>query len=239
MDKLEQGDRYEEQDIEETGEYESSVDPQKSKTIKMIMAGVIGLLVVGVIVGALIKTNNIKTEEDIPEVEESSISLFSYTGEEVEALRSYGYTGGEIEINEVDCIPAEELINKAKQAINSRLLEQYTELRDNTKIAGSEEYMRLLDDTWLAGPIREVKTASSGVVIPEVKRENVNYKKIAPHGNQLFIKLTLDNGTFLFMVVSPKRYQELPESGNMIITYTEEDWQDETFITSVKEIPLE
>ncbi len=52
---------------------------------------------------------------------------------------------------------------------------------------------------------------------------NVDYIKLPAKGHQLFIKFFLENGDAVFMTVTPERYLELKESGNIVVrvSYTQ------------------
>jgi len=137
---------------------------------------------------------------------------FQYTVEELAELRVNGYTAEEVENYEALEIPAESLIMDAELKRKELYESELAPYLD----AASDEYKELAADTWVGQTELQL---SEDVAAYRFHMEvwNVDYKKLPPRGNQLFLKLTLDDGRVLFMVVTPEQYLRFSESGNIVV----------------------
>lgn len=168
---------------------------------------------------------------------------FHYTPEEADALRAVGYTSHEIEEFE----KAEEkdtaaLIKVQEKAIRQKLTEEYQNMIKALQNATGDESQEFLRTTWYGYPVQQLKEdvkdeLGMGETPQKVNRtENVDYAKIKLHGNQAWLRITLDNEDVVFMPVSPTRYVALEkESGNIVITYTETTYLDGRFYENIEE----
>lgn len=155
---------------------------------------------------------------------------FSYTAEEIESLRAWGYTGGEIEQSELDMIPAEELISDSKAA--------QEKAREELNNPESDAYKALMNTTWLGQELRPVPTYVEGMDLDfyyDVVTYNADYEKVEPRGTNLMLKVELKNGDYHFMECSLLRYLQLPEKGNIVITYRTITYNDYTIIFDMQE----
>ena len=166
------------------------------------------------------------------EVEQDISSVSSYTDKELRALRKWGYTASEISIAERDGLSAKDLVESAKEDREEAQKEALAAVSDTA----SDEYKNLLDKTWLGGEELDVSAFTSDLIyMPNERVENVDYVKCEPHNQQCFIKLMLDNGVPAFMYISPDRYNELPDSGNMVVNIQTVTANDVEVITSITE----
>lgn len=174
--------------------------------------------------------------------EETDEDAVPITDEDVKELRSYGYTGDEIEQAKIDGVSASYMIKEAKKSMDERLKEEYTEIRDSMLDSGSEDYKNLIELTWLNGENVEVKPEQGGDEKSYSKystRENVRYVKVPAHGNQLFIQLTLKDRDPIYFNVSPQKYWKLDQEGNMVISYTVYEFGGKEYITTIKEVSID
>ena len=207
------------EDDSDSRSLDERVTKQKSAKLnpKILIAAITGaalLLVVCSVGGLSMKKAKEEeaarhAEELLQEEEEQS---FSYTAEEKEALRLVGYTGDEIETFEFEQKDAQSIVDEAEEARQEKYEEEVKPFFDGA----SEEFKELYDDTWYGQKEIQVDEDTSSYGYYN-KNLNVDYEKLPPRGHQLFIKLYLRNGDAVFMTVTPERYLELPDSGNMVV----------------------
>ena len=155
--------------------------------------------------------------------------VFTYTTEELASLRAWGYTGSEIEQYQLDEVPASELIEA------SRLAQE--EARATLSNPESAEYLALLNQTWLG----EKATQAPNFIVNQTQYSsttvtlNADYDKVPVHGTNLFIKVTLADGTHHWMECSPFRYGSLADSGNIVVTYDLIVFDGVQYITNMRE----
>lgn len=158
--------------------------------------------------------------------------VFSYTDEERANLRAWGYTGTEIEENESNSVPAEDLIEQSRQA--------QEEARATLSNPESPEYQALLNNTWLGQDSITLPQYEEGVTEAQLNYEtvtlNADYEKIPAHGHNLFLKVYLDGTNYAFMECPLLRYIQLPDAGNIVVQYTQIKVGDETIISNMSEV---
>lgn len=157
----------------------------------------------------------------------------TYSKKEVEALRLWGYTADEIEISSRDGISAKTLVNQAK--FDRELAQK--EALDAVRDTASPEYQELLNKTWLGGTPINMDAIDPNVIYNNTSEtQNVDFEKCGAQGTQLFLKLYLDDSTTAFMTVTPNRWKELGDSGNIVVKVTWREAGDVRIITEVKEV---
>lgn len=162
----------------------------------------------------------------------SGVTLFSYTPEEVEALRAAGYTGDEIEQNQTQEVPAATLIQQAEDAHNA-----WVESLSNPD---SPEYQELISTTTLGQPALNIPT---GLTEDEINAgltsmtdtDNLDYDKVPARGSNLYLRIHMPDGSYHFMNCPFARYCSMPDSGNIVVTYTVITYQDCSVITNMVE----
>lgn len=227
----------------------STNNSNKTKLIAIIGAGAL-LVILLIIIVISISVSSSKKKAEEPPTEEELIAqgymynqegelvppsefnkpTFSYTEEEKVQLRQYGYTGNDIETNELAEIPAQQLIDqviKDREALEAQFASK-----------ASPAYQELLQQTWLGGESLKAPTDPTLIQGTTVNRANVDYVKIPPHGNQLFIRLNMPDGKRSFMCVSPVTYAQLNDSGNIVVDYTVVTFPDAEYITEITEVTL-
>lgn len=179
-----------------------------------------------------LESNDTSETEPATEQQDVSTSGSSYTDKELRALRKWGYTASEISIAERDGLSARDLVASAKEDREAAQKEALAAVSDTA----SDEYKNLLDKTWLGGEELDVSGFTSDLIyMPSERVENVDYVKCEPHNQQCFIKLILDNGIPAFMYITPDRYNELPDTGNMVVDIQTVTAGDVEVITSISE----
>lgn len=174
-----------------------------------------------------------ETQAEQPVVQQSSVS---YSKKEVEALRLWGYTADEIEISSRDGIPAKTLVDQAK--FDRQLAQK--EALDTVRDTASPEYQELLNKTWLGGAPLNLDAVDPNVIYNNTSRKmNVDYEKCGAQGSQLFLKLYLDDGTAAFMTVTPNRWKELNDSGNIVVEVTWREAGELRIVTDVHEVRVD
>lgn len=175
-------------------------------------------------------------EEDGETQAEQQQSSVSYSKKEVEALRLWGYTADEIEISSRDGIPAKTLVDQAK--FDRQLAQK--EALDAVRDTASPEYQELLNKTWLGGAPLNLDAVDPNVIYNNTSRKmNVDYEKCGAQGSQLFLKLYLDDGTAAFMTVTPNRWKELNDSGNIVVEVTWREAGELRIVTDVHEVRVD
>lgn len=172
------------------------------------------------------------SEDDLDDFFNSFTPVFSYTDEEKRALRSWGYTGTDIENAAMAETTAQQLIDQAKA--------DQEEARAQLSNPESPEFRALLEQTWLGEPIKEVPAYVENVT--PFSRDNVtinaDYERMPVHGTNLFLKVELEDGTHHFMEVSPFRYSTLNDSGNIVVTYELITIDGYTYINNMREVEV-
>lgn len=236
---LEQGDSYNESKTSEI--LDKIPDSLKSKKVILIICGVVILLALAGIVFQIVSGGESGSKDKFSKYEDNSEQVeqsFKYSSEQRKALRAYGFSGDEIDEHEKAQDDPEALIAQATEDIKNEKRKVYKELQQEMLDSASPEYKALIEDTWLAGEAHEVKMPAGGIFDTIEKTENIRYKKLESHGNQCFIKITLDDGATVFMALHPDRYLSLKDEGNMVITYKKVVYGDTYYVLDIKEKPI-
>ena len=248
--QFKQTDNYTGQDGEEIEEQEYMEGGEKKpipvKTFLFVGIGV--AILIGIAVGASFFVNRGNKEPADPDpgfgdesgdVQMGGLDLdsmfeeippFAYTPEEIEQLRAWGYVASEIEENEIMEVPASELIKASKDA--------QEKAREELNNPESDAYKALMNQTWLGQDIHEPPA-----YYPEMQMDlyytsqtlNADYEKVDPHGTNLFLKVYLPNGDYHFMECPLARYVQLPDSGNIVVTYQLITLDNYSIIADMKE----
>lgn len=237
---LEQGDSYNESKMGEV--LDKIPDSLKSKKAILIICGVVILLAVAGIVVQIVSSGGSTSKDTFSKYEDNTEQqveqTFKYSSEQRQALRAYGFSGEEIDEHEKSQDDPDALIDKVTEDIKTEKRKVYKELQKEMLDSASPEYKALIEDTWLAGEAHEVKMPEGGIFDTIEKTENIRYKKLESHGNQCFIKITLEDGATTFMTVHPDKYITLKDEGNMVITYKKVVYGDTYYVLDIKEKPI-
>lgn len=246
---MNQGSTYEEDQVEVMGG-ESRKFSLPSKKLLIVGGGIFALLLSIVIGFTLLSGGDGRADSGSGfEVEDTgdgfgviddydSLFEFFYNEDDVSRLRAAGYTGYEIEQFEMSQASVAYLVEEAEEARKELLMETYQELQKELLDANSPEYKELISNTWLQGEAKSVQSEDIYTYDTISKKENVDYIKLPARGSQLFVKITMPDGTVLFHAIHPSRWQTLREEGNMIISYDEVTYGGERFIIDITEVQL-
>lgn len=176
--------------------------------------------------------------EDSPttDVQDTSTADEYSNTEDIE-LRKRGYTADEIEFSREHGIPYDDMIAQADADIENQQRQVLASLSDE----GSEAYQTLLNMTWLQGADLSITDATYDEfgnlsVYEETKTMNIDYTKVPAKGTQLFLKCNLLDYGVAFMTVSPDRWLQLADSGNILVNVTFEHWNDIIVVKDIYEL---
>lgn len=239
--KLAQGDTYNSESKGASSVDNEVVNVKEKKSIdkKIVLmgAGVLALVIFGA--GLVYHFNNKSSvdTESVAEYDSGSLSDeapswddngfeedfgFKYSDEQLEELRAAGYTGSEIEEYQKSSSDFDTLIAQAKEARLKWANETIAPVLDGK----SEAYKKLEASTWLGLKDRTSdlkKFKADGMYTQYDAIKNFDYEKVEPTGVQLFLKVYIDgtkHKNFMFINVTPSRYKQLKQKGNIIIKYT-------------------
>lgn len=168
---------------------------------------------------ATASTDDIFSDEGVEYVDPLP-EIFAYTADETDQLRAAGYTGDEIENYQTLQMPFDDLILQA-EAEQAAFAAEYTAALYDT---ASPEYLHSISQTWLTMDQRSDMQNWDGTIAAYYQEEeNLDYEKIDVYGNQLFIKVFLDDNAhedWFFLNVTPEEWLQLEDSGNVVVDYT-------------------
>lgn len=168
-----------------------------------------------------------------PETGQPIMPEFKYTDGEKEQLRIAGFTGDEIESFEQQMLEPIPIVEEAA-AEREEWAEQFVAPYFDT---ASEEWKSVINTTWYG--LEEVVSYDTESINYQnyTYSLNADYEKIKAYGHQLLIKIYLNSsGDYAFMITTPQRYAELPDSGNMVVSITYIQTGDgHKFITDIVE----
>lgn len=177
------------------------------------------------------------TDLPVPmDVDPQNTGNISYNDKTVAALRKWGYTLNEMEIASRDGLSADTLVEAAKEARKQATWETMQSLMDST----SEDYQHLCATTWLGLPPIDVSGFNTETIyLADQYTVNVDFEKIESRGTQLWLKCYLKDGNVVFLQVTPQRYNQLPDSGNIVISYSVIHEGDTYIVTEAREVEVE
>lgn len=227
---------------EDEDEYDEDIleddeEPEKSKfNIKFVLI-VGGICLVVVILIAMMAAGSKKNKVEEPPAEEIPIDfnpiikeepvveeptvMANYTAEQMNTLRSIGITSDELDAYMQNNVPYEYIYNTMMEQYWGWHLMNELPTYDMT----SDEYKAIIDQTWMALPERhdlEEWTAEYTAYSYDVEA-NLDYEKVTPYGNQLFLKIYLDDNThdsWFFLNIKPEEWNQLGPKGNVVVNYT-------------------
>jgi heme/copper-type cytochrome/quinol oxidase subunit 2 len=221
--------------IEEEEEEEYGTE-SKGKLGKIIIAIIVVLVLV--VVGLFIFAGAGKKEEEVvieePPVEEAVMlepvveevvieeTIFSttYDMEQVQNLLAAGATPDQVsewQKNGVD-------YNYVYFTMMDRYYGwQLTNTLPTYDVA-SDAYKDVIGQTWMSLPKRTdiIEWTEDMLAYEHQVRQNLDYEKVEPYGNQLFLKVYLDASThdsWFFLNITPNEWNLLDDTGNVVVDY--------------------
>ena len=159
-----------------------------------------------------------------------------YSADEVEQLRSVGYTGDEIESSSEMGIDYYTLYDTA---YNDKAQKEADIIKEQGR-RGSAAYREITRNTFLVNkPANYDWNKVNDFPDTYAHKEVVDYTKLPARGRQLFIQAKLTKGPYVFFMVEPYRYSQLPDSGNIVIEIKEVKVGKQKVIVDVQEVPQE
>lgn len=245
--KLFQGKTYEPEvtdESEETPKVVSAEDKPEKLPHKRIIFGIVGVLVAVLIAISIFSIVGKKAAkkpdpEDITVGDSDYWSQYdepsTYTEDEKTLLRSWGYTGDEIESNEKSKTHVDDLVAEAKK--------EQEAARATLSNPQSPEYQKLLNETWLGQDAINLPAYKKDVTESELSyvthTYNADYTKVPPHGHNLFLKVYLPDGSYAFMECAITRFMQLKDVGNIVVSYTEITFGKTSIIEDMKEVAVD
>lgn len=144
--------------------------------------------------------------------------VFSYTADQKERLRTAGYTGSEIEGFELTQSDVDQLVKQAEDMRAVWAQEVVAPLFDTA----SDEYKATINNTWYSLPQRTDMYDFSQIASYYSQTKNLDYEKVPVYGEQLFIKIFLDDDAheeYVFVCVTPDQWLLLHDAGNVVVSY--------------------
>ena len=160
-------------------------------------------------------------EEPEDTLQPSNWGALIYTDDEIINLRNAGLTQDAITRFQNDGVPYD--------YVYFTYLEQYYAWQLNNQLpildTASPEFEDIIDDTWLT---LEKRTDTYGwtskyIASTYEEKQNFDYEKVEPYGNQLFLKIYLDamdHDSFFLLNISPDDWNKLDDKGNVVVSYT-------------------
>lgn len=260
MERKEQGSSYDEKPFEISDEtplqsgFSDIVDEEKQPTsafplsvkkvfiLAVCAVAAIALVVAFIYFKPVLFPENVQEEslieDDLPwgDFEEELPLPFTYSELEADQLRAVGYTSREIEEFELQEIyDIQPLLDKQIEARKESFLNMYRAFLREALESGNEQYNYVLANTYLGLPPQEF-------IEEDDKRDYVTYTELVDYwkmplqGWQPTVKVRLANEAVIYMHITPSRYEELKDSGNMHIRYDYIYYKGVKCVTNVTEI---
>lgn len=133
-------------------------------------------------------------------------------------LKSYGYTGDEIELAQSLGLSVEQLVSAAQAKRDEVTAESLERMSDHA----SKEFQLMYDYSQYSMPHYKYYPiddyADTWVLKEGSFMVNSDYEKCPTYGYQLQLKVKVANNTYAYMPVTPQRWKELDDEGNMVVT---------------------
>lgn len=245
-----QGAEYKDSTEIEEAIQEDDTSKKKSWKVYVTLAG-FGAVIVLVLIGLIVAKVRGDDTKDPPPSDSNSPGIvvgddaywdqfeepgttFSYTDEEKQQLRAWGYTGDEIEEHESNETSVDELVAASRQ--------EQEEARATLSNPESPEYQALLNNTWLGQQALTIpqyeEGVSEGIIYYDTYTLNADYEKVPAHGHNLLLKVYLEDGSYAFMECPLLRYMQLPDSGNIVVSYQTATIDGATIVSNMKEVTV-
>lgn len=132
-------------------------------------------------------------------------------------LKSYGYTGDEIEMAQSLGLSVEQLVSAAQSKRDEVTAESLERMSDHA----SKEFQMMYNYSQYSMPhftyYNIPKDAEKWVLKDGYFIVNADYEKCPTYGYQLQLKVKIANGTFVYMTVDPYHWEELADEGNIVV----------------------
>lgn len=157
--------------------------------------------------------------------------------EDMILLRKMGYTGDEIEYCLANGFSVEALVEAAQALYDEEAAAALERMSDHA----SEEFRYIIDRTYFSQPgfVFEPQLAlptEEANFYPGSFTVNADYTKCPTYGNQLQLKCKVADDCYVWYVIEPKRWEELPDAGNIVLHCNYSVYGSVAYITEVYEV---
>lgn len=217
-------------DEEEEEEYGTEA---RSKKLPIIIGGIALLLVLGIII-LLFSTRDTSIDmeqptEEVPAEEiyiepevtvTEPVMLETYAYDQIQNLKAAGATQEQIDMWQKNGTPYEYVYYTMLDRFYGWQLTNTLPTYDLT----SDAYKEIIGQTWMSLPERTdiVEWTTDNLAYMHSVQQNLDYEKVTPFGNQLFLKVYLDASThdsWFFLCITPEQWNMLDDEGNVVVDY--------------------
>lgn len=148
------------------------------------------------------------------------VIMANYTAEQMNNLRDIGITSEELNDYMQNNVPYDYIYNTLMERYWGWHLMNELPTYDMT----SAEYKGIIDQTWMSLPERHdlAEWTTEYIAYSYDVEANLDYEKVTPYGNQLFLKIYLDDNThdsWFFLNIKPEEWNMLGDRGNVVVNY--------------------
>lgn len=209
-------------------------EKKKINPLIFLISGGVILIVIGffVINNYYTKYQKEKEMEEQLAAYEEPPPPFKYSAEEREEFRVWGFTADDIEKFEAEERNPAEIIQDVKDKQDKAIAELFEPYKDSE----SEEFKELKKNTWVGG--EDIPEEVLSMPYSEYfGTYNCDYRKIPAKGTQLYVKIYIfELKQAAFFTVTPERYAQLKETGNIVVYVTFNKYDDgRIIITKLEE----
>ena len=177
------------------------------------------------------------TDQATWDANHASPTLEELSSEDEILLRKMGYTGDEIQLCLENGFSVAALVEAAQELHDEEAKEALVRMSDHA----SEEFRYIIDNTYFSQPpftfenqldldLEEANYYDGQFTV------NADYKKCPSYGAQLQLKCKVSNNCYVWYIVTPRRWETLPEEGNIVLTLDYVVWGSYAYITKVQEV---
>lgn len=175
--------------------------------------------------------------QEIWDMNHEEPTLESLSTENELLLRKMGYTGDEIQLAMQNGFSIEALVGAAQELHDEESIESLKRMSDHA----SEEFRYIVNNTYFSQPgfvfenQLDLEFADATFYDGQFT-VNSDYTKCPSYGAQLQLKCRISNDLYIWYVVTPRRWETLPESGNIVLNVGYTVWGSYAYITTVAEV---
>lgn len=165
-----------------------------------------------------------------PVVEETA------TDDERVLLRSMGYSGDEIDYSLRNGFSVQALVDAAQKLYDDEADKALRRMSDSA----SEEFRYIIDNTYFSQvgyefePVKDLEFGTYDYT-HDSYTVNADYVKCPTYGAQLQLKCRVARDLWLWYIVTPERWETLPDEGNIVLRVNYTKYGVNTYVTSISE----
>lgn len=175
--------------------------------------------------------------QEIWDMNHEEPTLESLSTEDELLLRKMGYTGDEIQLAMQNGFSVDALVEAAQELHDEESIESLKRMSDHA----SEEFRYIVNNTYFSQPgfvfenQLDLEFADTTFYDGQFT-VNADYTKCPSYGAQLQLKCRISDDLYVWYVVTPRRWETLPESGNIVLNVGYTVWGSYAYITTVAEV---